>query len=54
MESSSHRGISLLNLCYKVLTNTLRRSLVPYAEEILEDYQCGFTKGDQLLIIYLC
>jgi len=39
-------------MCYEVLTNILHRQLVPYAEEIL-DYQCGFTKDDQQLIVYL-
>jgi len=50
MLCSTRRGISLLNVCYKVFTNILRRWLVPYAEEILGNNQCGFTKGDQLLI----
>jgi len=31
-------------LYYTVLTNILHRRLVPYAQEILGDYQCGFRK----------
>jgi hypothetical protein len=45
MQCNTHRAISLLNVCYKVFTNILRRWLYPYAEEILGDYQCGLTKG---------
>jgi hypothetical protein len=54
LQCHNYRGISLLNVCYKVLTNILHRQLVPYAEESLGDYQCGFRKGHQILIIYLC
>jgi hypothetical protein len=32
-------------VCYTFLTNVLRRRVVPYAEEILGDHQCGFWKG---------
>jgi hypothetical protein len=45
MQCSNYRGNSLLNICYKVLTNILHRQMVPYAKEILGDYQCGFRKG---------
>jgi len=31
-------------LYYTVFTNIPHRWLVPYAEEILGDYQCGFRK----------
>jgi hypothetical protein len=27
---------------YKILSNTLLSKLIPYAEEIFEDHQCGF------------
>jgi hypothetical protein len=37
--------ICLLNLSFKSLTNILHRWLVPYTEEILGDYHCGFRKG---------
>jgi sorting nexin-29 len=46
-----------LNVCYKTLTNTLHKQLEPYAEEILEDYKCGFRRGcsttDQLFTLRL-
>jgi hypothetical protein len=45
VQCSDYRGISLFNVCYTVLTNILHRRLVPYAEKILGDYQCGFRKG---------
>ena len=55
LQHSNYRGISLLNLSYKVLTNILHRWLVPYTEEILGDYQCGFRKEqsatDNLLML---
>jgi sorting nexin-29 len=45
LQCSNYRGSFLLNICYKVLTNILPRELVPYAKEILGDYQRGFRKG---------
>jgi hypothetical protein len=45
--------VSVNTICYKVLTNILHRWVVPYAEEILEDHQCGFRKDEQLLVIYV-
>jgi sorting nexin-29 len=45
LQCSNYRGISLLNVCYKMLTNTLHKRLEPYSEEILGDYQCGFRRG---------
>jgi len=45
LQCNNYRGISLLNACYKVLANILHRQLVPYAEEILGVYRCGFREG---------
>jgi len=45
LSCSIYRGISLLYVCYKVLTNILHRRLVPYTGESLGHYQCGFRKG---------
>jgi hypothetical protein len=45
LECRNYRGISLLNVAYKIFTNLLTRYIEPYVEEILGDYQCGFRKG---------
>ena len=45
LQCSNYRGSALLSICYNVLTNILHRQLVPYAKEILRNYQCGFRKG---------
>jgi hypothetical protein len=45
LECRNYRGISLLSVNYKILTNLLTRYIEPYVEEILGDYQCGFRKG---------
>jgi hypothetical protein len=51
----NHRGILLLNVVYKIFTNTLARYLEVYTEEILGDYQYGFRKErsttDQIFIL---
>jgi hypothetical protein len=53
MRCSSCRGMCVLSVCYKVLNNILHRQPVPYAEEILGQYQHGFWKG-WLTIDNLC
>jgi hypothetical protein len=42
MDSSNYRGISLLSTSYKILSNILLSRLIPYADEIIGDHQCGF------------
>ena len=39
------RGISLVNMVYKVLSTVLYGRLKPYAEKIIGHYQCGFREG---------
>jgi hypothetical protein len=39
------RGISLVNIAYKVLSNVLYGRLKPHANEIIGQYQCGFREG---------
>lgn len=55
MECSNYRGISLLNATYKVLAYVLYQRLLPYAEEVIGEYQCGFRNDrsttDQLFVI---
>ena len=41
-DCSNYRGISLLPTTYKILSNILLSRLTPYAEDIIEDHQCGF------------
>ena len=44
-ECNNYRGISLLPTTYKILPNILLSRLIPYAEEIMGDYQCGFRRN---------
>ena len=45
LECRNYRGLSLLNVTYKIFTNLLTRNIELYVEEILGEYQCGFRKG---------
>jgi hypothetical protein len=42
MEYSNYRGISVLNVAYKILSNILCTRLKPYMENTIGKYQCGF------------
>jgi hypothetical protein len=41
----NYRGISLLCICYKVFSKILYKRLVPYVDNIVGEYQCGFCTG---------
>ena len=41
-DCNNYSGISLLPTTYKILSNILLSRLVPYAEDVIGDYQCGF------------
>jgi hypothetical protein len=41
-DCSNYRGISLLSTSYKILSNSPLSMLIPYADEIFGDHQCGF------------
>jgi hypothetical protein len=43
-DCSNYRGISLLSTSYKILSNILLSRLIPYADEIIGDHQCGFRR----------
>jgi hypothetical protein len=44
-DCSNYRGISLLSTSYKILSNILLSRLIPYPDEIIGDYQCGFRRN---------
>jgi hypothetical protein len=39
---NTYRGISLLSVSYKILSNIILSRLSPYIDEIIGDHQCGF------------
>jgi hypothetical protein len=41
-DCSNYQGISMLPTSYKILSNILLCRLIPYADEIIGDHQCGF------------
>jgi len=41
-DCNNYRGILLLPTTYKILSNILLLRLIPYAEEVIGDNQCGF------------
>ena len=41
-DRSKYKGISLLSITYKILSNIFLSRLTPYAEGIIWDHQCGF------------
>ena len=50
-DSNNYRGISLLPTTYKILSTVLLSRLIPYAEEVIGDHQCGSSTG-RLLIVH--
>ena len=41
-DCNNYRGISLLPTTYRILFSILLSRLIPYAEEVIGDHQCGF------------
>jgi hypothetical protein len=44
-DCNNHRVISLLPTTYKLFSNILLSRLIPYAEEVIGDHQCGFRRN---------
>ena len=44
-ECKNYRGISVLNVAYKILSFILCERLKPFLSNIIGDYQCGFRPG---------
>jgi len=42
---NNYRGISLLSTTYKIISNILLSWPTPYAEKIIVDHQCGFSRN---------
>jgi len=40
-DCNNYRGISLSPTTYKILSNILLSNLIPYAEEVIGNHQCG-------------
>jgi len=44
-DCNNYRGISLLQTTYNILSYILLLRLIPYAEEVIGDHQCGFRRN---------
>ena len=44
-DCNNYRGISLLPTTYNIISNILLSRLIPHAEEVIGDYQCGFRRN---------
>lgn len=42
---TKYKGISLWDMCYKILSTFFLKRITPYTENIIRRYQCGFRKS---------
>jgi sorting nexin-29 len=48
-DCNNYRGISLLNIVYKIFSKVLARKLEPFAKEVTGEYQCGFRRNRSIV-----
>jgi len=53
-DCNNYRGISLLPTTYKILSNILLSRLIPYANKIIGDHQCGFRRNKSTIDHIFC
>ena len=51
---NNYTGISLLPTTYKILSKILLSRLIPYAEEVIGDHQCGFRSNRSIADHIFC
>jgi hypothetical protein len=53
-DCNNYRGISLLSISYKILSNILLSRLSPFIDEIFGAHQCGFRRDRSTIDKILC
>jgi hypothetical protein len=53
-DCNNYRDISLLPTTYKILSNILLSTLIPYAKEIIGDHQCGLRCNRLTIDLIFC